>query len=237
MPHVLIVDDDHPTVTFLTEFLGKHSCEVTAARSGAEMFARLKWQSIDLVILEVVLHRESGFTICQTLRSKSDVPVIMLTGLSEHTDRIVGLEIGADDYMIKPFNPRELLARMKAILRRPGRLGTSESARDGRPVLCFGKWRLDVVRRDLRSESEEIVLLSCSEFELLLAFAEHPNRVLTREALLGLAYGPAHKVVARSVDVQISRLRRKLDRDPSTHPLIRTVRNIGYVFEAAVSRQ
>jgi len=236
MPHLLIVDDDDDIRSLLTDFFKKHSHTVTVAAGGAAMFAALEQHSIDLVILDVMLQREDGFSLCQRLRAMSRVPVIMLTAVTDHTDRIVGLELGADDYVTKPFDQRELLARVKAVLRRTAESPAAPVPGDTRPMMCFGDWRLDVARRELRSSENTLVLLSGGEFDLLLAFAEHPQRVLTRDQLLDLARGPAHAAYDRSIDTLVSRLRHKLEADPKSPSVIRTVRNGGYVFEPKVTR-
>ena len=236
MPHLLLVDDDEDILALLTSFFRKHSHIVSTAMNGAEMFAALNKQSIDLVILDVMLQNEDGFSLCSRLRAASAVPVIMLTAMADHTDRVVGLEIGADDYLTKPFDPRELLARVKAVLRRTPETVAPAKRSETRPVLCFAGWRLDVARRELRSAGNALVLLSGGEFDLLLAFAEHPRRVLTRDQLIDLARGSAHVAYDRSIDVQVSRLRYKLEDDPKSPSLIRTVRNGGYIFETEVTR-
>ncbi|MDQ1081623.1 response regulator [Pseudoroseomonas cervicalis] len=233
MPHVLIVDDDEDILSLLTQFLQNHSCSVSVARRGEEMFARLEAEPVSVVILDVMLQGENGFDLCRRLRAQSGVPVIMLTAMSEHTDRVVGLEIGADDYLTKPFSARELLARIKAVLRRAT---APQPAQAARPVLGFGRWRLDIARRELRAQDNTLVFLSAGEFDLLLAFAEHPQRVLTRDMLMDLTRGESYAAFDRSIDVQISRLRRKLEADPKTPELIRTVRNGGYILMAAVVR-
>jgi two-component system OmpR family response regulator len=214
----------------LTSFFRKHSYAAVVAENGKSMFAALAEHPIDLVILDVMLQEEDGFSLCRRLRATSDVPVIMLTAMGDHTDRVVGLEVGADDYLTKPFDQRELLARCKAVLRRtvPGPAAPRRS--ETRPVLCFGGWRLDVARRELRSADNLLILLSGGEFDLLLAFAEHPRRVLNREQLIDLAHGSAHLAYDRSIDVQVSRVRHKLEQDPRNPSLIRTVRNSGYMF-------
>jgi two-component system, OmpR family, response regulator len=236
MPHLLIVDDDEDILSLLTDFFRKHSHTVTVAADGATMFAALERHSIDLVILDVMLQREDGFSLCQRLRALSRVPIIMLTAVSDHTDRTVGLELGADDYVTKPFDQRELLARVKAVLRRTTDTLGAPAPSDNRPIMCFGDWRLDVARRELRSSGDTLVLLSGGEFDLLLAFVEHPQRVLTRDQLLDLARGPAHAAYDRSIDTLVSRLRHKLEADSKAPSIIRTVRNGGYVFEAKVTR-
>ena len=233
MPHVLIVDDDEDILALLTQFLENHSCSVAVARDGTEMFGALAAQPPDVVILDVMLQGENGFALCQKLRAVSTLPVIMLTAMSDHTDRVVGLELGADDYLTKPFNARELLARIKAVLRRSG---GETPAQPTRPMLRFGTWKLDIARRELRSADNTLVFLSAGEFDLLLAFAEHPQRVLTRDMLMDLARGESYAAFDRSIDVQVSRLRRKLEDDPKNPALIRTVRNGGYILMAPVTR-
>nr|WP_298796636.1 response regulator [uncultured Acetobacter sp.] len=235
MHNLLIVDDDKDILDLLTGFLRKHGYSVSVAEGGQDMFAALENEAIDLVILDIMLRKEDGFSLCQKLRNTSNLPVIMLSAMADHTDRVVGLEIGADDYLTKPFDQRELLARVKAVLRRTrNQVAGPESS--GRPVLRFGSWRLDVTRRELWSANQSLVLLSGGEFELLLAFVEHPQRVLTREQLMDFARGPSHAAYDRSIDVQVSRLRHKLEEDPKNPEIIRTVRNGGYMFASAVSK-
>jgi two-component system OmpR family response regulator len=236
MPHLLIVDDDTDILSLLTNFFKKHSHAVSVAADGAAMFAALERHPIDLVILDVMLPREDGFSLCKKLRAVSRVPVIMLTAVSDHTDRTVGLELGADDYVTKPFDQRELLARVKAVLRRTAETLAAPAPSDIRPIMCFGDWRLDVARRELRSADDTLVLLSGGEFDLLLAFVERPQRVLTRDQLLDMARGPAHAAYDRSIDTLVSRLRHKLAAGSKAPSVIRTVRNGGYVFEAKVTR-
>jgi two-component system OmpR family response regulator len=235
-PHILIVDDDQDILALLSEFFRKHAHPVSVARDGASMFAALKEQPIDLIVLDLMLKGEDGFSLCRRLRETSKTPVIMLTAMGDHTDRVVGLEIGADDYLVKPFDARELLARVKAVLRRSQAGPPPPSGTPTRPVLLFAGWRLDVARRELRSEDKTLMMLSGAEFDLLLAFAEHPQRVLTRDQLLDFARGTTHSAFDRSIDVQVSRLRRKLESDPKSPSVIRTVRNGGYLFAPAVRK-
>ncbi|MEE3626939.1 response regulator [Nitrospirillum sp. BR 11752] len=234
-PTLLIVDDDEDILSLLTLFFQKHGYSVRVAEDGGGMHAALAAEPVDLVILDVMLRGEDGFSLCRSLRTASRVPVIMLTAMADHTDRVVGLEIGADDYLTKPFDARELLARVKAVLRRTREGGGAVA--ETRPCLGFAGWRLDVARRELRSEDGTLVLLSGGEFDLLLAFVEHPQRVLTRDQLLDLARGLSHGAYDRSIDVQVSRLRHKLEDDPKNPSLIRTVRNGGYIFTPQVRRQ
>jgi two-component system, OmpR family, response regulator len=236
MPHLLLVDDDEDILSLLTGFFRKHGYTVSVAEDGAAMFAALQKSSIDLVILDVMLKREDGFSLCRLIRATSAVPIIMLTAMADHTDRVVGLEVGADDYLTKPFDQRELLARVKAVLRRSAMNAPARGRSETHPLLCFTGWRLDVATRQLRSADDALVLLSGGEFELLLAFVEHPRRVLTREQLIDLARGSEHVAYDRSIDVQVSRLRYKLEQDPKNPALIRTIRNAGYMFMAEVRR-
>lgn len=237
MPHILLVDDDKDILSLLTAFFRKYGHEVSPVENGAAMFEVLGKQTIDLVILDVMLQGEDGFTLCRRLRTTSRIPIIMLTAMSDHTDRVVGLELGADDYLTKPFDQRELLARVKAVLRRTAETREVSSPSETRPTLGFAGWHLDVARHELRSADGALVLLSGGEFDLLLVLAEHPQRVLTREQLLDLTRGPRHDAFDRSIDVQVSRLRHKLEADPKNPTIIRTVRQGGYVFEPTVIRK
>ncbi len=236
MPRLLIVDDDEDILDLLTRFFAQHHYTVVTAKDGAAMFALLTRQQFDLVVLDVMLPHEDGLSLCRRLRTSSRVPVIMLTAMGDHTDRIVGLEVGADDYLAKPFNARELLARVKAVLRRSEPARDAEQRPDTRPTILFAGWRLDLSRRELRTPDNMMVPLSGAEFDLLLAFTEHPQQVLTRDQLLDLAHGRGHEAFDRSIDVQVSRLRRKIDVDPDAPSLIQTVRNGGYMFVAKVQQ-
>ena len=238
-PHILIVDDDREIRDLLSRFLKKHGYRVDAAADGRAMFKALADARIDLVVLDLMLPGEDGLALCRRLRVTSNLPVIMLTALSEDTERIVGLEMGADDYLAKPFNPRELLARIKAVLRRsaggPGALGGELERESGR-VLTFAGWRLDLARRELTSADGVLLPLTAGELDLLTAFAEHPQRVLNRDQLLDLTKGRAALPFDRSIDVQLSRLRRKIEADPKEPEIIKTVRGGGYIFTLAVSK-
>jgi two-component system, OmpR family, response regulator len=236
MPHVLVVDDEEDILSLLTGFFRKHGHQVSIAADGPAMFAALETQQIDLVILDITLPGEDGLTLCRRLRATSKVPVIMLTAMADHVDRVVGLEIGADDYLVKPFDARELLARVKAVLRRTTDAVPASVSTSCRPILTFAGWRLDVARRELRSADNTLMILSGAEFDLLLAFAEHPQLVLTRDQLLDLARGFSHAAYDRSIDVQVGRLRRKLEADTKKPSVIRTIRGGGYIFVPAVNR-
>ncbi|HLN23779.1 MAG TPA: response regulator [Patescibacteria group bacterium] len=231
--HILVVDDDREIRDLLSRFLVKHGLRVSSAKDGPEMMKALGERGIDLVVLDLMLPGEDGLSLCRRLRAQSDMPVIMLTAMGEDTDRIVGLEMGADDYLAKPFNPRELLARIKAVLRRSQNLAPPPVASD--EMMRFDGWALDVGARRLLSPDGEDVALSTGEYELLYAFVTHPRRVLSRDQLLDLARGRSAVPFDRSVDIQVMRLRRKIELDPKEPRIIKTVRGGGYVFAAEVS--
>ncbi|MFO1153430.1 MAG: response regulator [Rhodospirillales bacterium] len=237
-PHVLIVDDDREIRDLLARFLTKHGLRTSVAAEGREMRKVLADAAIDLVVLDVMLPGEDGLALCRTLRASSDVPIIMLTAMGEEVDRIVGLEMGADDYLAKPFNPRELYARIKAVLRRT--VAPARQRRDAGGAgrrLVFAGWTMDLDRRDLTSADGIMVPLSTGEFDLLAAFATHARRVLSRDQLLDLARGRDAQPFDRSIDVQVSRLRRKIEESPADPELIKTVRGGGYLFTAEVETQ
>lgn len=233
-PHILIVDDDREIRGLLSRFLCKNGLRVDAAANGREMKRALNQARIDLVLLDRVMPGEDGLTLCREIREQGRVPVIMLTLLGTETDRIVGLEMGADDYVVKPFNPHELLARVKAVLRRSNDLPVQNHLQKA-PVLRFAGWVLDRSRRRLESPQGVTVSMTDGEFDLLVALAEHPQVALTREQLLDLARGRSAKAFDRSVDMQVTRLRRKIETDPDEPELIKTVRNKGYIFTSEVT--
>jgi len=233
-PHILIVDDDREIRDLLSRFLRKNGVRVDAAANGREMKRVLNQAKIDLVLLDRVMPGEDGLTLCREVRKQSRVPVIMLTLLGTETDRIVGLEMGADDYVVKPFNPHELLARVKAVLRRSNDLPVQNRLQDA-SVLRFSGWLLDRRRRRLESPQGVVVSMTDGEFGLLVALAEHPQVVLTREQLLDLARGRSAKAFDRSIDMQVTRLRRKIETNPDEPELIKTVRNKGYIFTSDVT--
>src|SRR5882757_3264411 len=233
-PHILVVEDDREIRTLVSRFLQANDLRVTTVGDGREMDRLLRDNRIDLVVLDVMLPGEDGLEICRRVRSSSSLPVIMLTAKSEDVDRIVGLEIGADDYMTKPFNPRELLARIRAVLRR-GANGSIEAARSG-AVLTFDGWRLDPNVRQLHDRDGVRVALTGAEFDLLLVFCERPRRVLSRDQLIDLTQGRGAAPFERSVDVLVSRLRQKMEQDPREPTLIQTIRGGGYMFSPEVSR-
>jgi two-component system OmpR family response regulator len=232
-PHIMVVDDDREIRDLLARFLEKHRMRVTAVRDARD--ARRAWTNghYQLVVLDLMLPGESGLDFARWLRGQSDIPVVMLTAMGEETDRIIGLELGADDYMPKPFNPRELLARIRAVLRRAGdNTGVRHdiSAR----ALHFAGWTLEPARRRLLNPDGVEVALTGGEYDLLLALVERANRVLTRDMLLDLLRGRQAGPFDRAIDVAISRLRRKLEDDGRNAQLIKTVRGGGYVLAATV---
>ena len=231
-PHILMVDDDQGIRDVVSDFLSMHGYRVETAGDAREMQRILDRGQVDLIILDIMLPGEDGLAICRRLSQVDSPPIIMLSAMGEDTDRIVGLELGADDYLAKPCNPRELLARVRAVLRRAQARATAGSTGAG---FEFAGWRLDPLRRDLRSPDDVTINLSSGEFSLLRAFIEHPQRILTRDQLLDYARGPDTEAFDRAIDVQISRLRRKLD-DGGGQDLVRTVRNEGYMFTAKVRR-
>jgi two-component system OmpR family response regulator len=232
----LIVVDDLEVLALLKKFFVQHGYSVEVATDGASLWSAMERQAPDLIILDLMLPGENGLTLCQRLRQQYATPVIMLTAMSELSDRVVGLEMGADDYLGKPFDARELLARVRAVLRRAGE-SRPLSGQMPRPLIKFADWQLDLTRRELRSPDQVMIPLSAGEFDLLLVFVEHSQRILTRELLLDLARGRSHEAFDRSIDVQVSRLRRKLAFDSKRVEIIRTVRNVGYLFTPDVTRQ
>lgn len=231
-PHLLIVDDDAETCSLLSKFLARYGYRVSVAANGDAMMQTLANAHIDLVVLDVMLPGKDGLSLCRELRARDRMPIVMLTAIGDETDRVVGLEMGADDYLAKPFGPRELLARIRAVLRRttvpwPG-CGTAQ-------IFEFVGWRLDVARRQLHSPAGALVDLRAAEFDILLALVERPQRVLTREQLLDIARGRGTTPFDRSIDVHISRLRRRIEPDPREPAMIKTVRSGGYFFAAPVT--
>ena len=235
-PHLLVVDDDREIRTLLSQFLTRHGFRVTGAKDGVEMMRTLDSARVDLIVLDLMMPGEDGLSLCRRLRAAPETaqtPVIMLTAMGEETDRIVGLEMGADDYLAKPFSPRELLARVKAVLRRAS--GPPVAGGAVGKTLGFEGWTLDLAKRELRSPDGVLVQLSAGEYDLLVAFVEHPQRVLTRDQLLDLARGRSAVPFDRSIDVPVSRLRRKIEPDPADPTMIKTVRGGGYLFTPAVT--
>jgi two-component system OmpR family response regulator len=236
-PHILVVDDDREIRDLLARFLAKHGLRVTTAKDGVEMERALADWAVDLVVLDLMMPGEDGLSLTRRLRGQGiTVPIVMLTAMGEDTDRIVGLEMGADDYVPKPFNPRELLARIKAVLRRAGAPQPQAVQGASGNRFSFHGWMLDVSTRDLTSPDGVVLTLSAGEFDLLQAFVEHPRRVLSRDQLLDFARGRQAIPFDRSIDIQVSRLRRKLNDDAKDPQLIKTVRGGGYLFTPEVVR-
>lgn len=232
--HLLVVDDHREIRDLVSRFMIKHGFRVTTASDGREMRRALADNSIDLIVLDLMLPGEDGLVLCRHLRAQSNVPIVMLTAMGEEMDRIVGLEMGADDYLAKPFNPRELLARIKAVIRRSRTL-PGEAPPPGRSIAQFENWRLDMRRRHLESHDGVVVALSTGEFNLLLAFVQHPQRVLSRDQLLDFTHGRKTEPFDRSIDAQVGRLRRKIEPDPRNPSLIKTEWGGGYVFTPEVT--
>jgi two-component system, OmpR family, response regulator len=228
-PHILVVEDDRETRTLIAKYLRTNGCNVTAAADGREMDKALADNRIDLMILDVMLPGEDGLSLCRRVRLDSQIPIIMLTARGEDIDRILGLEMGADDYLPKPFNPRELLARINAVLRRQSN-ALNASATPHANALAFGGWQIDFRLRELRNPEGARIAMTSAEFDLLRAFVERPGRVLSRDNLLDLTQGRNAGSFERSIDVLVSRIRRKIEIDPQDAQLIKTVRSGGYMF-------
>ncbi len=232
--HVLVVDDSADIREPLAKYLAKKGLRVSTADGGQEMRRVMKTSAIDLVVLDIMMPGEDGLALCRMIRETTDIPVILLTAMVEETDRVVGLEIGADDYVTKPFSPRELLARIKAVLRRARGLPRTAAAPDRRR-LSFDRWTFDAVRRELVGADGVAVPLSTTEFRLLTVFLERPHMVLSRDQLLDLTSGRSLEPFERSIDNQVSRLRKKIELDPKNPTIIKTVWGGGYVLAADVA--
>ncbi|KQO53931.1 MULTISPECIES: response regulator [unclassified Methylobacterium] len=233
-PHILVVEDDREISALVARYLRANECRVSLAGDGREMDKALADARVDLIVLDLMLPGEDGLSLCRRLRAGSSIPILMLTAKAEEIDRIVGLEIGADDYLAKPFNPRELLARIRAILRR----GASAEAAgdDGARRLRFLDWTLDVSLRQLLSPDDARITITGAEFDLLHVLCLRPGRVLSRDQLLDLTQGRAAGPYERSIDVLISRIRQKIEADPRNPEIIRTIRSGGYLFTPVVTR-
>ncbi len=233
-PHILIVDDHREIRDLVGRALSREGFRISAAADGRAMRKVLADSRIDLILLDLMLPGEDGLSLCRAVRAESAVPIIMLTAKGEEVDRVIGLEMGADDYLAKPFGTRELIARIRAVLRRaPGAAAEAQAAH--RPkLLRFDRWALNTETRELLRDDGVTVPLSSGEYDLLLALVERPQRVLSREQLLDLARGRAATAFDRSIDTQVSRLRRKLERDPAAPAIIKTIWGGGYMFAAKV---
>jgi two-component system OmpR family response regulator len=232
-PRVLIIEDDSQTAEMLRDTLGEHSILADLAADGVAMNIKMQNDKFDLVVLDVMLPGEDGLSLCRRLRASSNIPILIVTAVNGDVDRIVGLEIGADDYVTKPYNVRELIARIKALLRRSSFAQSSEPRRRPR-LFRFDGWRLDPIRRQVHDPSNARVAMTTHEFDLLLALCQNPGHVMTREELLAVTHAGLAGPIERSVDVHISRLRQKVEADPRNPILVRTVRLGGYMFAAAV---
>jgi two-component system OmpR family response regulator len=235
-PHILVVDDEREIRRLVGEYLKSADLRVTLAENAAAARRLLGVERIDLIVLDVMMPGEDGLSLCRHLRETEGPPVILLTARSDDADRIVGLELGADDYLPKPFNPRELLARIRAVLRRLEGAQRPEAAKLGERVL-FGPWTLQVGQRELVGADGVVVPLSTGEFRLLVSFLERPRLVLSREQLLDLTQGRDAEAFDRSIDNQVSRLRKKIEEDPANPRFIKTVWGGGYQFVADVERR
>jgi two-component system phosphate regulon response regulator OmpR len=236
--HILVVDDDARIRQMLIRYFQQEGYRVTAVADGPAMRAQLNGRPVDVILLDVVMPGEDGLTLAREIRAMSDVGIIMLTGRDEVLDRVVGLEVGADDYVAKPFHLREVLARVKSLLRRrrPATARTGRSPDGAENVIRFDGWLLDTARRRLVSPSGEDVALTSGEFDLLAALAKHPGRVLSREALMDHTRGRGLKAFDRTIDAQIARLRKKIEPDPKNPTIVKSIRAVGYVFTAKVNR-
>ncbi|MCW3782874.1 response regulator [Defluviimonas salinarum] len=235
-PHILVVDDHREIRDAVSRYLEKNGLRASSARDAAEMDAKLAAGHFDLIVLDVMMPGEDGLSVCRRLSAEGKVPILMLTALGEETDRIVGLELGADDYLPKPFNPRELLARIKAILRRSERGELHAGGLSGRRV-GFADWELDTDRRVLISRDGAETSLTTAEFRLLTVLLERPRMVLSRDQLLDLTSGRAAQSFDRAIDNQVSRLRRKIEKDPARPEIITTVRGGGYCLATGVTER
>src|SRR6202012_3415828 len=232
--HILVVDDDKELRGLLSRFLTSNGFRVSVAQDAAAMTQAMSAARIDLVILDIMMPGEDGLSVCRRLRANGTIPIIMLTAKGSEFDRVAGLEIGADDYLSKPFSIHELLARVRAVLRRAAMPVPGSPAGGGR-VFEFAGWRLAVSRREVRAPRNALVDLRAPEFDVLLALVEHPQKVLTRDQLLDLSRGWASDAFDRTIDLYIGRLRRRFGADPKEPALIKTMRSEGYILTADVT--
>ncbi len=235
-PHILIVDDSNEISELVERFLRQHGFRTSSAPDGNAMRRALANHQVDLIVLDLMLPGDDGLVLCRDLRAKSSIPIIMLTAMGEETDRIIGLEMGADDYLAKPFNPRELLARIKSVLRRTETLPETRHP-PKETTIVFNLWTFDITKRQLITEDGVIVPLSTGEFRLLLTFIQHPGHVLSRDQLMDLTQGRDTEPFDRSIDTQVSRLRKKIELDPKQPEIIKTVWGGGYVFTPTVRNE
>lgn len=231
-PHVLVVEDDREIRTMVARFLEKRGLRVSTVGDAKGMDRLMRTSKIDMIVLDLMLPDEDGLSICRRVREGSTLPIIMLTASGDPVARVVGLEMGADDYVPKPFEPNELLARIKAVLRRSS---TPSQTAEQPTSMRFGGWHINAVTRNLHSPEGSRVVLTSAEFDLLLAFCRHSQRTLTRDQLLDLSQGRSGTPLDRSVDILVSRIRRKIESSPRDPELIKTVRSGGYIFTPDVT--
>jgi DNA-binding response OmpR family regulator len=231
--HILVLDDDPQIRALLSEYLAENGLQVSVASSGEEMSRLLNDEAIDLVVLDLRLAGEDGMALARSLRERSAVPIVMLTGIREEADRVMGLELGADDYLTKPFSPRELLARIRTVLRRTGAAADPGREREIR-AYRFAQFELNMRTRRLKNSDGNQIALTNGEFNLLAALLAAPERILTRDQLLEASRVYDNEVYDRAIDIQVLRLRRKIERDPSQPQFIVTERGAGYIFSAPV---
>lgn len=232
---VLLVEDDPEISELISRYLEQNGMAVTRVANADALDAKLAGGVFDILILDLNLPGEDGFSICRRVSARCDLPIVIVTAKGEDVDKIIGLEMGADDYVVKPFNPRELLARIRAVLRRAEPQGRYRAGATSHSFQFLG-WRVNLLAREVTSPSGAKVVMTGAEFDLLHAFCENPNRVLTRDQLINMTHGRTAGPFERSIDVLISRLRQKLEEDPRNPTIIQTVRSEGYLLSAPVSR-
>jgi two-component system, OmpR family, response regulator len=235
--HILVVDDDREIRQMVADYLHKNGLKVSMAADGREMRATLETSAIDLIVLDLMMPGEDGLVLARNLRAGKHraIPILMLTARDDETDRIIGLEMGADDYVVKPFSPRELLARINAVIRRTRMLPPNLTVTEASRLLAFGQWRLDTTARHLLDANDVVVALSGAEYRLLRVFLDHPQKVLSRDQLMTLTQGRDAELFDRSIDLLVSRLRQRLQDDAREPAYVKTVRSEGYVFASAVT--
>lgn len=231
----LLVEDDAEIGDLISRYLENNGIAATRVSNGEALDAKMAAESYDILILDLNLPGEDGFSICRRVRAAGDMPIVIVTAQGEDVDKILGLEMGADDYIVKPFNPRELLARIRAVLRRAEPQSRAEAAPASQSFQFLG-WRVNLLAREVVSPNGMKVAMTGAEFDLLHALCENPNRVLTRDQLINMTHGPTAGPFERSIDVLISRLRQKIEKDPKNPTMIQTVRSEGYMLSAPVSR-
>ncbi len=235
--HILIVDDDRQIRASLSRYLRENGFRTTQAEDGNAMLSALDKSKFDVILLDVMMPGESGMDLCKKIRQNNNIPIILLTAVSAEADKIKGLEIGADDYVVKPFSPKELLARVKSTIRRSQISSLKKLNTNLNITYEFNDWIINILERSLTSPEGILVMLTSGEFDLLHVFVEHPNEVLCRDQLLDFVRGRSLSVFDRAIDVQISRLRRKIEFDIQQPTIIKTVRNEGYILSSKVTKE